>query len=60
MPDVLGMPLTNTVTSAQPGGKWVTGTEMTEFVDQFVDSRNKIRPFSMLRNCTTGMSAGES
>ena len=51
---VPGMPLTNIVTSIQPGGKPVTGAEVYEFVDQFVDNKNKVCPLSMLRNCTTG------
>ena len=54
MLDVLGMPLTNTVASVQPGGKPLTGAEVNEFVDQFVDSRNKVCPLSRLRNCTSG------
>ena len=51
---VLGMPLTNTVASAQPGGKFQTGREVNEFVDQLVESRNVLCPHSMLRYCTRG------
>ena len=51
---VLGMPLTNTVAIAQPGGKFQTGREVNEFVDQFVVSRKVVCPLSMLRNCTKG------
>lgn len=51
---VLGMPLTNTVAIAQPGGKFQTGREVNEFVDQFVVRRNVVCPLSMLRNCTSG------
>ena len=51
---VLGMPLTNTVTNAWPGGNPLTGAEVNEFVDQFVESRNKVCPLSTLRNCTNG------
>jgi len=51
---VLGMPLTSTVASAYPGGKFHTGKEVNEFVDQFVVSRNVVCSLSMLRNWTRG------
>src|SRR6202142_2454150 len=54
------MPLTNTVASVQPGGKFQTGAEVKALVDQFATGRNTVRPFSMLRNCTSGTSPGES
>jgi hypothetical protein len=51
---VLGMPLTNTVAMAQPGGKIHTGSDVNEFVDQFVVSKNVVCPLSTLLNCTSG------
>ena len=51
---VLGTPLTNTVAMAQPGGKFHTGRDVNEFVDQFVVSRKVVCPPSMLRSCTSG------
>jgi len=48
---VLGMPLTSTVASAYPGGKFHTGKEVNEFVDQFVVSRNVVCCF---RCCAIG------
>ena len=47
---VLGMPLTKTVTSAQPGGKFQTGREVKKFVDQLMGSRNVVHPLSMPRS----------
>ena len=54
MLEALGMPLTKTVASAHPGNKPETGTEVNEFVDQFVGNKNIVCPLSKLRNCTTG------
>ena len=54
MLDTLGMPLTNTVTIAKPGGKSPIGPEVNEVADQFVEDKNKVCPPSTLRNCTTG------
>src|SRR5262245_18380661 len=54
MPLVLGIPFTNTVASAKPGGKFHSGREANELVDQFVESRKAVWPLSMLRNWTSG------
>ena len=51
---VLGMPLTNTVAIAKPGGKLLTDVDVKEFVDQSMQNRNTVRPFSRLRNWTIG------
>ena len=51
---VLGMPLTNTVAIAKPGGKLLTGVDVKEFVDQLVQSRNEVCALSRLRNWTSG------
>jgi hypothetical protein len=42
MLDGLGMPLTNTVTSVQPGGKPLTAAEVYAVADQLVDRKNKV------------------
>src|SRR5215813_12089363 len=39
MTEELGVPFTNTVSSAWPGGKLVTGSEINEFVCQLVAER---------------------
>src|ERR1035438_7766085 len=54
---VLGMPLTNTVASAQPGGKSSTGAEVNELVDQLAPKagvRYLVCALSRLRSCTSG------
>jgi len=40
MREALGTPLTNTVTSAYPGGKLETGGETKELVCQLTEERN--------------------
>ena len=56
----LGMPLTKTVASAWPGWKLFTAVDANEFVDQFREDRKTVCPLSMLRNCTTRKSPGDS
>src|SRR5215813_7386406 len=50
MAEELGVPFTNTVSSAKPGGKLVTGRETKELVCQSVVERKRTCPFSMERN----------
>ncbi len=51
---VLGMPFTNTVARAKPGGKPQTGAEAKELVCQLVERTNMVCPLSRARNCTRG------
>ena len=56
-PEVLGIPLTNTVASAYPGDKPLTGEEAKELADQVVplaQGSQKVWPLSTLRTCTNG------
>ena len=56
---VLWMPLTKTVASAQPGGKFQTGTELNEVAVQSVHESNRLRPLSRLSKFSTGKSLEE-
>ena len=46
----LGMPLTNTVAKAQPGGKRVTGPDVKVLAEQLLDVSMMVQPLSMLRS----------
>jgi hypothetical protein len=37
---LLGMPFTNNVAIAKPGGKFVAGAEIIRFFDKYLDCRN--------------------